>query len=126
MSNGVAHSLYLVIELNSNKQIQIIISKFTFFFFLFFFSFKFHVCLTLVIKKTKVRKKNCKLVTVTSLVRCGILDTGSRECSTSAYFRPIRVKSVPTVGPKGIKNLGTAYSHIVSICWPGPSCSKGG
>ena len=80
MSNGAAYSLYLVIELNSNKQIQIIISKFTFV-CLFFFSFKFHVCLTLVIKKTKVRKKNCKLVTVTSLVRCAILDTGSRECS---------------------------------------------
>ena len=94
--------------------------------FVCFFSLKCHVCLTLVIKKTKVRKKNCKLVTVTSLVRCAILDSGSRECSTSPYFRPIRVKSIRTVRPKGIKNLGTAYSHIVNICWSGPSCSKGG
>ena len=36
MSNGVAHSLYLVIELNSNKQIKIIISKFTFVCLFFF------------------------------------------------------------------------------------------
>ena len=56
MSNGAAHSLYLVIELNSNKQIKIIISKFTLFVCLFF-SLKCHVCLTLVIKMTKVRKK---------------------------------------------------------------------
>ena len=40
MSNGAAHSLYLVIELNSNKQIQIIISKFTFV-CLFFFHLNF-------------------------------------------------------------------------------------
>ena len=37
MSNGAAHSFYLVIELNSNKQIKII-SKFTFVcLFVFFF-----------------------------------------------------------------------------------------
>ena len=96
VSNGVAHSLYLVIELNSNKQIKIIISKFTFV-CLFSFSSKCHVCLTLVIKMTKVRK-NGKLVTVTSLVRCAILDTCSAlECSTSPYFRPIRVKSIRTI-----------------------------
>ena len=45
MSNGAAHSLYLVIELNSNKQIKIIISKFTFV-CLFVFSLKCRVCLT--------------------------------------------------------------------------------
>ena len=55
MSNGAAHSLYLVIELNSNKQIKIIISKFTF--VSLFFSLKCHVCLTLVVKMTEVRKK---------------------------------------------------------------------
>ena len=125
MSNGAAHSLYLVIEHNSNKRIEIIISKFTFVCLFVFFSLKCHVCRTLVMKMTKVRK-NGKLVTVTSLVRCAILDTGSRGCSTSPYFRPIRLKSLPTVRPKGIKNFGTAYSHIVSICWPGPSSSKGG
>ena len=72
MSNGA----------NSNKQIKTIISNFTFVCLFAFFSLKCHVCLTLDIKKTKVGKKNCKLVTVTSLVRCAILDTGSRECST--------------------------------------------
>ena len=38
MSNGAAHSLYLVIEHDSNKRIEIIISKFTFVcLFVFFF-----------------------------------------------------------------------------------------
>ena len=37
MSNGAAHSLYLVIELNSNKRIKMIIGKFTFVSLLFFF-----------------------------------------------------------------------------------------
>ena len=57
MSNGAAHSLYLVIELNSNKRIKMIIGKFTVVSLLFFFSLKCHVCWTLVMKMTKVRKK---------------------------------------------------------------------
>lgn len=113
MFNGAAHSLYLVIELNSNKQIKIIISKFTFVCFFHWNAIIFVWLLSLKWQKWQKWNKKCKSATVTLLVRCAISDTGSRECSTAPYFRPILVKSIATVRPKGLINFGAAYSHLV-------------
>ena len=57
MSNGAAHSLYLVIELNSNKRIKMIIGKFTVVSLLFFFFIKMSCLLDSCHENDKSQKK---------------------------------------------------------------------